>query len=169
MRALADGRGGVYLLYRAATEEVNRDMFLLASSDRGRSFQGVRLDRWKLNTCPMSTAALGRGRGSILAAWETEGQVFFAEVDPAMKVPNPTAARGAGGARKHPVIAVNARGETILAWTEGTGWKKGGSVAWQVFAPNGEPTAERGTTPGVPVWGLAAVVAGADDGFTIIY
>ena len=27
---------------------------------------------------------------------------------------------------KHPVLATNPSGETLLAWTEGTGWQRGG-------------------------------------------
>ena len=40
-RALADRRGKVYPLYRAATEDVDRDMTLLTSDDRGEHFQGT--------------------------------------------------------------------------------------------------------------------------------
>ena len=46
------------------------------------------------------------------------------------------APEGKAGARKHPVLAVDANGQTLLAWTEGTGWQKGGSLAWQLFDRN---------------------------------
>ena len=71
--------------------------------------------------------------------------------------------------RKHPALAGNARGETILAWTEGTGWNKGGSLAWQVYDKDGKPTAEHGRAAGVPTWSLVAVFARPDGGFTILY
>jgi len=55
-----------------------------------------------------------------------------------------------------PALAVNARGEMILAWTEGTGWQRGGALAWQVYDKAGQPTAERGQRPcAISVWGLA--------------
>jgi hypothetical protein len=66
-------------------------------------------------------------------------------------------------------IATNARGETILVWTGGTGWKKGRSLAWQIFNKNREPMGEIGAAQGVPVWGLATVVAEAGGKFTVIY
>jgi hypothetical protein len=56
-----------------------------------------------------------------------------------------------------------------LDWTEGTGWNKGGALAWQVFDKDGKPTAERGRTDGVPVWSMAAVFARPDGGFTVLY
>jgi hypothetical protein len=66
-------------------------------------------------------------------------------------------------------VAFNARGEMIVAWTEGTGWERGGALAWQVYDRAGKPTGERGRVDGgIPVWGLPAVV-GTDRGFTIIH
>jgi hypothetical protein len=156
MRAAADRRGHLFLLYRAATEHVNRDMVLLSSTDGGKSFTGTRVHQWKLSTCPMSTASIGQGDGGALIAWETEGQVYYAEVDPAAAAaPRPIAAPGRGGGRKHPAVAGNGRGETILVWTEGTGWKKGGSLAWQVFDKDGKPTEVRGEGQPVGVWSLS--------------
>jgi hypothetical protein len=113
------------------------------------------------------------GAKQNLGAWENNGQVFFAALDristgsssDLVKI----AAPDATGKRKHPAIATNSRGETILVWTEGTGWKKGGSLAWQVFDRDGKPTANKGTAPDVPVWGLATVVAEANGNFTIVY
>ncbi len=170
MRAFADQQGRVHLFYRAATERVDRDMYLLSSENRGQSFSGTLVDRWKLNACPMSSAALADGSAGLLAAWETQGQVYFASFDP--KRPQSLAtipATGAAGKRKHPAVAANTRGETMLVWTEGTGWKKGGSLAWQLYGPQGKPVGEKGEAPGVPVWSFAAVVAEKDGGFTIIY
>jgi hypothetical protein len=57
----------------------------------------------------------------------------------------------------------------MLVWTEGTGWKKGGSLAWQLYDSNGKPVGEVGQAPGVAVWSFAAVIAGKDGVFTIIY
>jgi hypothetical protein len=67
------------------------------------------------------------------------------------------------------MIAANSRGETMLVWTEGTGWKKGGSLAWQLYDPQGKPAGEKGAEQGIPVWSFAAVVAEKDGSFTIVY
>jgi hypothetical protein len=66
-------------------------------------------------------------------------------------------------------MAANARGQTILAWTEGMGWQKGGSVSWQVFDENGKPIGEIGRARGVPTWSLVAVFASPDGSFTVVY
>lgn len=170
MRAFAAGHGAVHLLYRAAGNKVNRDMYLLSSTDAGKTFRGIRLHEWKIAACPMSTATIVRAgsNGDVLAAWETEWQVYFAAYREG-EASAPIAAPGATGKRKHPVVAANSSGETILVWTEGTGWKKGGSLAWQVFDRKGNPTGEKGSADGVPVWSLAAVFAQPDGNFTIVY
>ena len=168
--AFADRRGTVYLLYRAATEIVHRDTYLLTSRDHAATFTADKLEEWNVGTCPMSTFAFSENQSGVLAAWETDGQVQWLRIDPMTGRRSPiVSAPGSMKNRKHPVVAGNTRGETILVWTEGTGWKKGGALAWQVFDKGGRPTAEAGRAPGVPTWSLAAVVARLNGGFTIIY
>jgi hypothetical protein len=118
----------------------------------------------------MSTMALVEGPKSVVAAWDTDGQIYFAKIKPkTAELTAPQAVPGAAKERKHPALAVNARGETIVVWTAGTGWQRGGALAWQVFDKSGEPTKEKGRLDsGIPVWGLPTVVA-TDKGFTIIH
>jgi hypothetical protein len=106
----------------------------------------------------------------VVAAWETKEQVYFARIDPKTgKRSAAVAAPGAGHGRKHPAVAVNGKGEILLAWTEGVGWNRGGSVAWQVYDHDGKPTAERGHAAGVPVWSLVAAFVRPDGRFVIVY
>jgi hypothetical protein len=118
----------------------------------------------------MSTMALVQGPNGVVAAWETNGQVYFAGIKPGTNAfQEPRAAPGDGQARKHPALAINARGDMLLAWTEGTGWEKGGALDWQVFDKNSKPTGDKGRVEGgIPVWGLPTAVA-TDGGFTIIH
>lgn len=119
----------------------------------------------------MSSASFAESAGGVLAAWETDGQVYYARIDPDTGNPSlPIPAPGDGRGRKHPTVAGSTQGETILVWAEGTGWQKGGSLAWQVFDRSGRPTAKRGRVEGgVPIWGLATAFARPDGGFTIVY
>ncbi len=171
LRSLTDSKGEAYVVYRAATNKTDRGMVLLRSFDQGKSFAGLRLDKWVIDTCPMSSETFAEGPSGVYAAWENDGQVYFARVGPG-KVDKvvPQAAPGKANGRKHPALAVNKSGELILVWAEGTGWNKGGSLAWQVYDANGKPTFERGQRAGgIPVWSLPAVVAEADGRFTIIH
>jgi hypothetical protein len=169
-RALADSRGNVYALYRAATGNVDRDMILLTSHDRGAHFEGVSLGPWRVTVCPMSSETLVESGLGVLAAWETQGQVSFARIDSGTLKPSQPVSPPGGGTRKHPAVAANAQGETILVWTEDTGWQRGGSLAWRIFDRSGRATRAMGRVDnGIPVWGLPTVVARPDGGFTIIH
>src|SRR2546428_9548622 len=103
----------------------------------------------------MSTMALVEGPSGVVAAWETDGQIHFATIKPGTTdFTKPQSAPGSANERKHPALAFDARGEMILVWTEGTGWKRGGALAWQVFDKTGKPTEKKGRVDGgIPVWG----------------
>jgi hypothetical protein len=169
MHGFTDSKGSVYLLYRSA-QGGNRDIHLLASKEKGKSFQGALVQEWQVSICPMSTLAFAEGPSGAIAAWDTAEQVYFARIKPGTTdFAEPQSAPGAARARKHPAVAVNGQGETILVWTEGTGWQKGGDLVWQVFDKNGKPTEQRGRlASGIPVWGLPTVVA-EEGGFTILH
>ena len=168
MRAFADSKGSVYLLYRAANE-ISRDMTLLVSCDQAASFQLETVNQWTTKACPMSTCAVAECNSGVAVATEREGQVCFNQVERgSLKLSQPTFTQG-GEKCRHPTVAANSKGEILLAWTEGTGWEKGGALAWQVFGQDGKPTSQRGRTDGVPVWGLPAAVGQSDGGFLIVY
>jgi hypothetical protein len=167
MKAFADSAGNVFALYRAATEMTNRDETLLLSRDHGANFEIAYSHGWKLAACPMSSAFLSETPAGVLAAAETHGRVFFVRVDPKTgKVSKPVSPEAKA---KHPIAVGNAKGEVLLAWTEGTAWAKGGAVAWQVYDSSGNPTSEKGRANGVPTWSLVAAVAKPDGSFVIIY
>jgi len=117
----------------------------------------------------MSSAWLGPGPDSALAAWETKGQVWFAAIDPRNGEVSQPIAPTRENSQKHPLAVPSRRGETLLVWTEGTGWQKGGAVVWQVFDRDGKPTLTKGRQDGVPVWSLAAAVTRSDGNFEIFY
>jgi hypothetical protein len=169
MRAFADSQGAVYILFRAATDMTERGQTLLISRQPGSDFEIAYSHPWKAMTCPMSSATLTESKTGVLAAWETGDNVFFVNVDPkTMQVSRPISPL-AGLKRKHPVAVANASGETLFVWTEGTGWAKGGSVAWQMFDKDGKSLGEKGRAPGVPVWSLPTAFAKADGSFVIVH
>lgn len=159
LRAFID-RSSPAILYRAALDEgAERPTYWLHGDPRTHAFRAVKLDSWKINTCPMSTAAIADASDGLLAAWETRGQVYTARVPhDSGKFTAPTAVPGVANGRKHPALAVNGR-DVLVAWTEGMGWSKGGAVAWQIYGADGRPRrGASGRADGVPAWSLIAAV-----------
>jgi hypothetical protein len=168
MKAYADDAGAVHVLFRAADKVVNRDIWLLTSTDHGQTFTGTDVSRWNIGACVMSSEFFTAASGGLFAAWESEKQAYFGRVVNG-KVEKSIAAPGTPVNRKYPVIAGNARGETLFAWTEGMAWKKGGTAAWHVYDKDGNPEVAGGKAEGVPVWSLVAAFARPDGGFVVIY
>ena len=167
MKAYADSKGILYILYRTADGNTNRDTMELISRDASKTFAMKRLDKWSLNACPMATYALTENKNEILGAWETKGRIYSGAISSANApafIPAPTS----GAVQKHPFLVPSANGQSLLIWTEGTSWQKGGALAWQIYDAQGNPLA-RGSKPGaVSVWGLATAYA-EPDGFVILY
>jgi hypothetical protein len=171
LKAFSDRQGALYVLYRGANQKVNRDMFLLTSSDQGKSFDSLKADNWVIDICPMSSEAFVDTGDAVMAAWETDRQITVTRIDKKGREPTkPVTPTGNSKNRKHPAMAVNGKGETLLVWTEGTGWEKGGGLAWQIFNDKGRPTTIRGRLDdSIPVWSFAAAYAEADGLFVILH
>lgn len=170
MKVFAGRTGQVHALYRSAIKAVHRDIYLISSKDHGKTFGGGLLHKWEINACPMSSMDFAENRGIFIGAWETGGEVYWARITgdrpESMK---PIRAPGEGKGRKHPRVAINDKGEVLFVWTEGTGWQRGGSLAWQLYDRSGEPSAEKGVAAGVATWSFAAPAVNADGSFSILY
>jgi hypothetical protein len=169
LQAVADRSGGLWVLYRAAESQAVRPMRLLGSSDRGATFTKVLNSPWSTGTCPMSSAGFAEGESGFLAAWETQGVI---EVTSARNPPVPASAIhqvSESAQAKHPCLAFNAQGEVVCAWAEGTGWARGGSVAWRVLSSDGRSVGERTTATGLPVWSHPATFAKPNGDFVVLF
>src|SRR6266496_4065411 len=97
MRLFVTVLGEPMALYRGAQQAIHRDMFLLAGALRTLKFNSVKVGEWETGVCPMSTMAFADGPKQTLAAWETDGQIYFARVDCGSDKPLPAvAAPGTG-------------------------------------------------------------------------
>ena len=167
MRIFAASRGEVFGLFRSAVGNVHRDIYLMRSADQGENFSVARLHTWEINACPMSSVTFTEARGEVLGAWETQTQVYIAPVTRGVGTP-PMAPPGDNPKRKHPALARHGRGETLLAWVDGSGWQRGGQLGWQIFDPSGKPSLASSRRCDVPTWSFPATFCRPDDGFTII-
>ena len=166
MAMYLDSRGNLRALYRSATEDVHRDIYLLASRDQARTFSDRKLDTWTVNACPMSSMAFAENAGRVEGTWETGGKVYFEDLTD--ENAKPVSAPASSKSQKHPRVSIASNGETLLVWTEGTGWNRGGTAGWQLYNPAGALATEKCATAGVPTWSFAAATATAH-GFLILY
>jgi hypothetical protein len=171
LKAFADEQGLFGILYRSANLLGNRDTVLLVSTNYGVSFSATVLDQWHFSTCPMSTYALGAAQGQWFGSWEMADQVYWAWIDP--HNPGKASATPVGGVaskRKHPAFASvgSGSGPSLVTWTEGTGWEKGGTLAWELFDGKGVEISS-GRSKGVPVWGSVATISEPDGSFAVFY
>jgi hypothetical protein len=163
LKTFVSPTGELLTLYRAARSVAQRDITLITSRDGGATFQHRNVGPWAINACPMSSASVVAAGTKTRAAWEAEGKVYTSlldETSAALAVSEDKA--------RHPALAVNARGETLVTWSVGTGWQKGGQLAWMVLDSSGKPKGKRGIKPGIPVWGFTAAYAEGDH-FVILY
>jgi hypothetical protein len=168
LETLVDRRGQLNVLYRAAGDAVHRDAMWLRVV-RGRAAAPIRLQTWELPACPMTTFAMTHRGGDIVAAWETQQQIYSAVLTPESRRVSATRSMSGTALRKHPSVAVNAAGGTLYAWTEGTAWARGGTVAWELRSGTGTRVASASSAGEVPVWSLVAAVARADGSFLLIH
>ncbi|HEX4797217.1 MAG TPA: sialidase family protein [Humisphaera sp.] len=169
MRLFCTTEGQLFALYRSADQITHRNVTLLRFDAQAKNATSEIVGRTEIGTCVMSTEAFAaNGRGAV-AAWETHGQIFWARVDadPAKSVEPIQVPRGPE--QKHPALAVNSSGQTLVVWTEGTAWNKGGAIAWQIYDQQGKPLGGIGHAQNLPVWGAPAAFARPNGEFVVIY
>ena len=168
LATLTDDTGAIYLSYRGARDNVGRGQRLLTSRDAGQTFTDELIQPWNVGACPVATTSVSPGPSGMTVAWETQGQVYFAGVNQLDDRVSPPGT--AGARRKNPSVAVNTRGETLLAWADGSGFRSGGTLHWRLFDADGRPTAAQGGgTDTLPEGSVPTALVQADDTFLVIY
>lgn len=168
MKALADDQGHIYVLYRAAGQNIHRDTTLLTcnntSCDKAQSYSSKRLQGWQINACPLTMFALANTVDGIFAGWETQGKVNFrlANCDD-------TKTLSFGVSAKYPVIAANQHGDLLFSWTEQPGGESGATANWQLCNHDGNLEAKLGSQPGIKKWSFSAAVSQPNGDFLLIY
>ena len=170
MKIHALQNGQVAITYRTATEKVHRDMHLLISKNAGESFKVAVSDEWNIPTCAMSTFSMASSNEKFAAAWETEQQIKVAyRATNIGDFSKPITVPGQRKNQKHPTVAIRPDGQFLVAWAEGTGWQKGGQLAWQVFNADGSATAIAGRSNDLPMWSVPMAVTLGNGDFCVIY
>ena len=172
LRGVTDGTGRLDVLYRSALASPGRPMILLDQATPSAAALPVLSDPWPIEACPMSTASLVQGPppgGRLWGAWETGGRIRLEVLTGGrLNLPEPATVSTTPGAR-HPALAVNQNGDVLCAWAEGTGWQRGGRVAWRLVSADGTPTGDIGHGEGLGVWSFPAVLPRAYGSFAVAY
>jgi hypothetical protein len=150
------GRDGqLALLYREETDN-NRDMYVVLSNQRGEG-KAVRRriseTSWKVNACPMTYFTISRTENGYVAAWPTQGRVYFSRLDQSGAVlpPGEVKTPGTTGMRNGLVALSAPDGMTLIAW------KNKDVLGWQFYDAKGQPQGDVGSAPS-PGAGAAGVV-----------
>jgi hypothetical protein len=123
----------------------------------------TKLDDWRVAMCPMSSASLMSAAQTLRAAWENDGQI----VTGLMGEPAASAQKVGPKNAKHPALAQNAKGQTLIASVIGSGWNKAGSLHWDLLDAQGRVT-DSGDGDKLPVWSYAVAYARPDGSFVIL-
>lgn len=170
VKAWADDRGELAVLFRAARTTFDRDLILAETTGRESGFSLHPISPWHIKTCPMSRAAVWESPAGPLAAWETDDRVRWGPITVREGRAAEAVAAPGDAKQRHPALAANRAGQVLLVWTEGTAWQKGGDLVWQLYETDRTAASPAGRiSGGVPVWGIPAVVARADGSFLVIH
>jgi hypothetical protein len=169
LNASTDLRGNIYVLFRSARESVHRDMYLLTSENHGVTFAGSDISKWDVGYCVMSAEAFAAGQNGMFAAWETQKQVHLGKIASGSTTVRDTVVSPDGTNQKYPTLAINRGGDILIAWTEGMGWKRGGSVHWRLFDGAGQHIGSENGRDGVPAWSVVAAYPRRDGEFVVLY
>ncbi|MDI1314869.1 hypothetical protein [Prosthecobacter sp.] len=149
------------VLYRAATTPTERGMTLITQK-AGRSTL-TKLDEWRVAMCPMSSASLTPSSANLRAAWENDGQIVTGILGDTASIKK----IGPKNA-KHPSLAQNSKGQTLITSVTGSGWNKAGGLHWELLDAQGRVT-ESGDGDKLPVWSYTAAYSRPDGSFVILH
>jgi len=160
--------GTVWVSYRGAEDNVGRGQRLLRSTGPDQMFADELIQPWSLGACPVTTTTFAKAPDRVRVAWETAGEIYFAEVNNLADVVSPDGE--AKFRRKNATIATNNRGETLLAWGDAPGYRAGGTLNWQLFDSNNRAISEMGPNQDtIPSGSGPAVTVQSDDTFLLLY
>jgi len=112
----------------------------------------------------MSSASLLPTARSLRAAWENDGRI----VTGILGGPAPEPRKTGPGNAKHPALAQNAQGQTLVASVLGSGWNKAGSLHWDLLDAR-ERVTDSGKGDKLPLWSHPAAYARPDGSFVVLY
>ncbi len=149
----ADGR--LAIMYREETNN-DRDIYLALWDQAHNKVTKTRVSTtpWKIDSCPMTYYSVTQSGDGFVAAWPTQGEIYFARLDASGKprAPKEIKTPGSNGMRTGILTLTTADGGALVAW------KKDNQLGWQLYDNRGRPSGTPGSTASAGN-GAAGVVA----------
>ena len=166
LTAGANASGALAILYRTAVAGSGRGARLIELPPGANAATPPKLlaeDKWQMSACPMTTAECRDSSNELRVQWVREFQLqswtnnaLSASTDAPKTIMN------------HPRSVLNAKGEELRTWVEGSSWGKAGTIHWRVFDPDGKPLNIKGSAKG-KLWSYAAPLVTADGGWGVVF
>jgi len=134
-RAVYGADGSLGVLYREESND-KRDMYLVILKKDGQLQRNrVSSTLWEINACPMTYYDLAATNNGYIAAWPTQGEIYFARIDKSGKVmaPGEIKTPGRTGTRTGLIALEASDGRALIAW------KHQGVLSWQMYSAEGQP------------------------------
>ena len=141
-RAVYGADGSLAVLYREKSND-ERDMYIVIVKKDGRQLRTrISSTLWKVNACPMSYYGLSATQDGYVAAWPTQGQIYFSRLDRDGKVMSPGEIKVSGrtGMRTGLIALGAADREALVAW------KDKDQLNWQLYGTDGRPEGGPGSS-----------------------
>lgn len=154
--------GNLAILYREKSND-DRDMYLVIQDKSGQLTRTrISSTPWHVDACPMTYYALTSTNDGYLAAWPTQGEIYFARIarNGAVLPPGEVKTPGRSGMRTGLVALSGTDGSTVIAW------KRDGELSWQLYDPRG---VAQGPVRSVPSAGKGAAGVTGQHGKFILF
>lgn len=168
MKAFVDSHARVHALYRTATRSGERNMTVLSAPVGGETFISATVNTWTVSRCPMSSSTFVEGPAGVFMGTECRGELRIDALPAAGKVTG-TPRISVGRDAKHPAIAVNERGQVLVAWLRGASFQSGGNLYYQVFDRDGRSARLPQLVGPSPKFNLVAAFVNSSGEFEVLY
>lgn len=166
LKATFNHQGELMIAYRVAEETINRDSYVLTSSDGGETFRETPLDQWELRACPGSVYAFADSGNATFVSLRNKDEIYLKieGKDDLFSPPNREMKRRAA------VMAGNTRGEVLIAWGEGENFNNPHDLRWQVYDAKGNTIGDIGRAKdALSRWGNGAIYTKPNGDFVILH
>ena len=138
-RATYASNGDMAVLYREKTHD-DRDMYVVVRKPDGSMTRNrISATLWHINACPMTYYDITPTKTGYLAAWPTQGDIYFAALDHAGKVLPPGEIKTAGhSGMRTGIVALASGDQNLIAWNSKD------ELHWQLYDRQGQPCGPAG-------------------------